>query len=430
VLPALGALGGALLLGSVDVDQAVFARAEVAAGSAPPAPGEAAEPALSAELRPGAALRLRSERSSLTLRLEPRFHYRTPNLANLDRPLVLLRTDASYLHALTPRLAHRTNVSATYGEVDYLDLDLSFGDTAPTRELRDPVITRFSTDAQTGFAWQATRRYEISVDAVASYQVELEEDQQTPAGSGSPAPAIGQPETLAVGIDVIQEYELDERSVLRLPVSPRYYSVTPGNDQIAVAVDVVYRRLLEPRATLEIGAGAAFVKDVEGECDRLADPECERPEEADPLAVLPRASVGYQRVLNDASRRRSVLRLRAALETPFDPILGDLRPLASVEAGHDRELDRDWSLSFVLQAATVTTADPLADGSAESTGAATALANYRIAPWMLFDFGTRLSTRASHLAADSFELTETQVWGFCGLTVVFAASSSDHDWAL
>src|SRR5688572_28742645 len=118
ILPILGA--GLGILYAVEVTPTVVARAEVAVGEAPEAPGAEPEPTVISEVRTTAGLKLASRRSTWLLGLTPRLDHRWPNQTELLSPLFLLQAEIGKQYLLTRNVTFNTRLQGSVGEVDYM----------------------------------------------------------------------------------------------------------------------------------------------------------------------------------------------------------------------------------------------------------------------------------------------------------------------
>lgn len=428
-LGMLGAVGSSALLGAIDVDPAVFARAEVAAGSAPRRPREDPEATLVGEVRPGAALRLRTPRSELTLRFEPRFYYRTPTLGGITRPLVLLRGEAAHAHRFSRSVVWSTEAGASRGEVDYTTSTLAFATPTAAEDLDLAVITLFTADARTGLTWRVSPRYELALGAAVLHT--------DPYGEASRAAFAT---TTSVGPDVVQRWELDERSFLTLPVRARYHfvgSLAPAEDEEPVdrpdwrtlSVQLGYQRALGLRTTFQALAGVSVAEPVDesDESDAMAEPDDER-------RVYPVGTLAIEHVLHSRREARVTNRFAFSMDASLDPTVGRIRPVAGFETSLRTDLGTRWSLTLVGGAFTTTTRDPTAPRQdpamppsdpgipleqPESTLTASLTAAYAVMRGLDLEVGARYATRASRLGADEFEWVDRQIWGFAGVRWAF-----------
>lgn len=392
-----------------DVDQAAFVRTEVAAGIAPRAPGEDPEPTITGELTPGYGIRARNERTSFTLQLTPRLYYRLPNLGDVERPLVLGRASVGKSHRVSDVLTWTSSVNAQYGELEFASTDLAL-DTPVLQERLDPVVTVSSVEGQTEFQWQVTPTYELELAMLAGYTYLSGDAQQN------------LPETTVVGGDLVQRWQLDSRSSIAFPLSPRYYFVDPEPDTFSLSLQAVYERLLSTRDTLTAAGGITAAQ-----------------EEGTDLDAFPRASLALSSVIYQRPGMRVTNEVSAGIDAVFEPTLGELRPVVAVAWSERADLGTSWSVSLNAQASTSATSDPLGQGSAgagqtltiqgETNLSGSLLAAYRAADWLRWDFGVRASTQGSHLDAEDFEFIDEQVWVFTGLTLLFGLGSRETpDW--
>lgn len=388
-LPALGALGGVSLLASVQVTPIVTARAEAAAGEAPLSPGEPSEATVMTELRAGAGMRLRTARTQLQLGVEPRLSYQTPSLSDLDRPLLLARSELAHSYQFSRRLQWLNSIEVSAGEVEYTQAELLLN-TPIARELEDPVVVAFSISANSALAWQRTRRYQLSLGPAVQNTTTLSGD--TPA-----AP----PSTTAVGVDFNQTYQLSLNGTLSLPIGYREYFISESEDQRTVTAGLAYQRALGRRTTLEASAGAAAAEGAE-----------------QPFAVLPQGGVAINRVVYATRTGTISNRIAARVLAAFDPTRAELYPTAGIEAALFVTSGGNWRASLAGEAYTTLTERPVSEDDADSRAALNAAVGYLLSEEISLDFGFRFTTRASHFSED-LRLTDRTTLGFVALSAAF-----------
>lgn len=404
---ALAALGlfGATVAGSFE--QAAFARMEVAAGIAPPIPNSDSEPALTGELTPGYGMRLRSERSSFALKLLPRVYYRYPAFGDIDRPLVLLRGAALASRRMTEVLTWTAAVDGAYGELDYASTRLAFPQPV-ARNLSDPVVEVREVNGRSALEWRITETYRMDFALFASYTHLIGDT------------LLRLPKSTALGVDLVERWQLDAVSSLSFPIELRYFKVTNDLDTLSLATRAAYERRLSPRDTLLLDAGLTGWK-----------------EEGFSVRVLPRVMVNLSSVLLERAGVRLTNGLSGGVDVIFDPVLGELRPMALLTWTQQLELGTRWNITVLAQGYTSVDPDPLGDTPEERALAVQGesgfggglVAGYRFGePWR-FDFGVRGQTRASHWNAENFRLIDEQIWVFTGLTMLFGFGTHETpDW--
>lgn len=389
-LPALGAIGGAVLLASAQVTPIVSVRAEAAAGEAPIAPGEPSQATLMTELRAGAGLRLRTPRTLFQFGVEPRIAHQTPNLSGLDRPLVLTLATASHSYSIDRRLQWRNELQVSAGEVEYTQAERALS--APiARRIDDPVVVAFSTAASSSLVWQKSRRYELSFGpSVESTITDSEADDPSTPSS-----------TTAVGFDFTQSFQTSFNGTLAVPLGYREYFISDREDQRTLSAGLAYSRVLGPRTNLEASVGAVATEGGE-----------------QPFAVLPEAGIALQRVVYATRVRTISNRIAARLEAAFDPTQGDVYPTAGIEASLFGNLSGDFRAAFSVAVYTTLTEEPVTEENTDSRAALDVTVGYILTDEVSLDVGLRFGTRASHLSQE-LELSETTVLGFIALSAAF-----------
>ena len=395
-LPMLHALAGAPagvpLLAHVGTVLSV--RAEAGAGALPPVPEAAPEPTVDALLEPGVTLLGTTPRANSSLSFTPRLYQREPNFTGVERPLLLGRAAASYGYRVTRRMRWLSLASLTYGEVDYANVSLTFNTPLAAR-LEDPVLTAFTAEAQTGFAWALSRRSDLSVSGVfVNYQ---------PTGSQD---VTQNPASVGAGFDVSYGFRLDRRSALSVPVGYRKFWVNPGDDSEVAMASLGYTRKLDARTQIEGQAGIG-VELVEGE-----------------RHPYPRAMLAYDKLIHQRRNARVSNRISASMDARFDPTAGEVRPTAALEAALRGALGTSWGVFFSLAASTALTSEPLLDDSLDSTLAARGGAAHRFNRNLSLDFGVDVGARASHFNADEFRTSDERIRAFIGISAVTEFGSS------
>jgi hypothetical protein len=144
----LGALAFLPAFGDIAFDEIGRVSFEVGGGTETRGPDEDRSPFLYSELRPSGLLLLRTARTNIEFGAGARVYYRSPNLAEADRPIVLGLASARHAYAFTPHFLWTTVGDVQYGEIDYTNTDLVF-DSPLARPVVDPVITALDVNGQT-----------------------------------------------------------------------------------------------------------------------------------------------------------------------------------------------------------------------------------------------------------------------------------------
>lgn len=398
MLAATAALEAALvsiaILPDVSVNELVFARAETAVGYAPIAPGGEQSAALVNQIEPGVGISFATTRSTLELTVSPRIYHRTPNFADMDRPLFLLRSNARYVRSLDPRLEWTTLANVDYGEVEYGSARLVL-DSPLARPAEQGVLRTFDAGAGTGLAWTVSPTYVSSLDVSVTRTQPLDQEDER-----------AYPLTRSAGGDATQRFRLDEVSTLSTFTSFRYYSVSANPDWISVPLGVGYRRDLERRTIFGAGLGATVALEVN-----------------EAVQAFPTGEVFVERVVYETTATRLTNRFGATLIATYDPFVARLYPVAGLDASLAASLGRDWVGTvgaFVYSAAT---AEPVIDGGQDTSLGVQALVGYRISDEWSCEFGARESSRATHFSVTPVEFTDGETWAFA--RIVFALRTGE-----
>jgi len=407
LLPLLGGLTSLVVPASVaQVENAVFAHVRAEAGSAPRSPGADPEGALALELQPGAALRLTLPRSQLRLVASPRLYYRTPNLADVDRPLFLVQADADYTYDFDPRTRLASKLDVSYGEVDYTNAPAALG-TPLAGELEQASLEVLNVNVEGTLTFQLRPRHTLSVGALAHHT----DDVGVEASSAFPT-------TTTVGVELAYGYALDERSTLSFPVQPRYYFVDPGSDWFSTAFNAAFVRQLDLRTTVDARGGLVLVDTRDSA-----------------LSVYPSAAASIERVVLERRGTRVTNRAGVVLDANLDPTIGEVRPALGVELSALSYFGPRWSAGLSLSAYTNTTTREAAEEEPttdDTTLSSTLSAGYRVGMDAWLDFGARFYLRGTNIIEDDFDVVERQIWGFVTFRIAVGIGElqSEAGWAL
>jgi hypothetical protein len=417
VLSGLLALGTTGILASVDLDHAVYARVEAAAGVAPAVPNGESERAVSSEASPSYALRGQSPRLTFGLRAGPRFEYQWPLMRELRRPLVLGRAEGNLEYRLSERWTTAVATTHAYGEIDYSQARLALR-TPLASSLDQPVLSAYQGDGRIALTWLSSMRSQTEIAAVAGYSRPL-----TAASERELAT------TTRVGGRVGYRYELDPRSSASFAVDGAHYFVKEREgasgvtavedvDSTQVSGVVGYRRALSLRTTFDAGTGVTMIARHPGD-----------------VAFLPNGRVLVERVLHQNRGVRVVNGITASLEAVYDPTLGVLYPVAGVEMSLTSEIAERWRVTFLLAGFAAATPGPLsetvataqAEGAAESRFNGSLSVARDITALLDIEFGYRVSADGSHLGSSPYELMNRQAWVFVALSGAFGQGMSAAD---
>ena len=381
MVPGFGAALGLLLLGATEVGAGVDATAQ--AGFAPIGPTEPSEPALAGILVPKAAMTTYGRRRALTLTYAPRLYIRHPNLAGSARPLLLHRGSFDYGDALTRRLRFTTELAASAGEVDYSHQALVFTETQTT-PAQSAVIEMATVSAVSAVAVQSTRRLQLSLGAQAAHSRPLDA-------------TLDIATTSRVLGTAAQRYQLTRVDTLGTSLAAGQVWFDKGPRYWVVDLLGSWLHRLEREAALDLAVGASAARLIGGDERFLLSP------------------AGRVNLFGPLSRgRRSALsgRLTLTLGAGFDPVLLEYVPAAGAGAGLYWQRGPHWQAGLEVDGRTAVTKAPNATTSQQTYLSAHTFVREQLRPSLVFEYGLMAQSRASHLAAEHFELFNREAWAY------------------
>jgi hypothetical protein len=206
---------------------------------------------------------------------------------------------------------------------------------------------------------------------------------------------------------------------------------------LLLSPDLSWERRLSRQSTLALSGGFAYVI-------TLATPDGSDPGDA----IGGTGSIQFTSELHRVRNVRVSTNFGAGVDWFFDPIAGTSQPRASVDAGTNIDIGREWSIgpsaSFyaVIRGASTTVGaqDPGTDGTMAPvvtqaiTPDATQLRaelpfTYRLNDFVAINFGVRGSLRGRSLTQSNFRLDERyEIWGFFGLTLRMTSGEDNAMW--
>ncbi len=382
------ALPGTLLFATTS-DVAAGARAEVMAGSAPVIPSEPPRASFATELIPLAVYQLRDRRLRFVLRYQPRLFFRRPNVLGLDRPVLLHRASADERLRVSRSLTFRSNLGASYGEVDYTGLARILSPTQVS-QLNLSILRLYDVEQTAALDARTGRRSSVSVAGF--------------AGKGGPVDAVGSPiptHARAGGGPTVR-YLPSRRSELRIPISIEYHLVNhvPIWAQMG-ELEWNYRASRRTRTTLAAGAVAS-----------------EYPDAGRGSRVQLIAHAGVTRGL--VARRRFLLEARtsAGVRPTLNLLRAEYRPMASLEASLAARLPPRWTAAVRAAFYTAATSRPLETREPETFFSAETPVTYAVNPNWSLEVGTRSLFRSPHWK-DGLDVQQLQLWVYGAVTAVF-----------
>lgn len=394
------ALAGLGLLGAVQTTPFVAARAEVDAGVAPKAPQEPSGAAMIVDLRPATGARLATPRSTLDLAILPRFFLQVPNPSNQERPLILVRSDATHRYEVSHRLMWNSYLGVFVGEVNYTNTPLLFN-SAIQRNVDQPVISAANIEGRSGFSWLTSPRTTLTLTGLGQFTAPLTE-----------ASKLSLPQTTLIGFEIANGWQTTPDTRLSFPVRARRYFVKGAADSITLETGVDHHLTLNERSAFDTSLGLAY-GDSDGQDARF----------------LPTGRIAYERIVYQTRAANVTNRITAQVTTAYDPTRSQVYPVGGVSAVVGGQVGTSFRPYAALDAYTTLTnrsmtgtpadtvlpQDQRRIRSTDSRFSAVAALGYRINQQWTVEVGTRVSTWAPNLR-ERFELVDYQVFSFIAAT--------------
>jgi len=435
------------------VEAAIGASGEVAAGRAPLEYTGPEENSLTFTLVPGAAARLRSRDSTLTLSYTPRIFYRLPNALDLNHPLVLHQVGLDHTLDIGKWLAWSSSAQLAVGQIDYTAASVVF-DPGLVSAVRTSVTDILRATATTGLKYQIRPTFALHLDGGVEYTTTL--DAPATVTPSTPVTTDGEA-TGAVGTTQYGTVIPDSFQIRGKPG----FAVSIGRDMhLGGAAEVTYQwfrstaryLLFSPeiewdtkfgqRTTLAAAGGIAYVRTLD-----VFDPKLQN------NSVGGTGNIDIKSLVYRGQGMSSTLGLNVALDWFFDPIIGTSQPRSGATATGVIQVGRKWTItplaSFFALLKTkryVLTVDgkPLASDDplviqqqmdlARAAADATILrlelpVDYRISDVATFSFGVRSALRGTPVSEPGFSLDkQTEIWAFVGLTLRAATTLDNGAW--
>jgi hypothetical protein len=427
-------------LSSAVVEAAAGADAEIAAGRAPIDVDSPEESSLTFTLVPGAALRLRSRTTSLTLSYAPRIFYRLPNALGIDRPLVLHQIGLDHREELSRQVAWASSAKLSIGEVDYTAGGLVFG--TGTTSVPTSVADVFRLEAQTGLKFELSRRVNLSWELSGEYTTSLGDSVAAtpvvvmPTDPGAPAQSVVNtplPESAQLTSEWSLSYALSHTDRVGPAAEITYQWFPDTGRYLLLSPNLFWDRQLSRRTDIGLSAGVAYV--ITLETAQLGG------DTSDNLGGTGSFQLGS--VLYKSRRVSWTTRLNASLDWFFDPLAGTSQPRAGGQLSNDIAVGRDWLISpnvsfysLLREASTrvgagADTPNPVPEViRPDATMFRAELPfRYAVSRSVTLNFGGRAAMRGRALSQPGYRVNEQQeLWAFVGLTVRLASGHDYGSW--
>ena len=425
----------ALFASSAVVEAAAGAEGEVAAGRAPIELDGPEENSVTFTLVPGAALRVRSVASSLTLTYTPRIFYRVPNALEVDRPLVLHQLALDHSQSFSRRLTWATTGNFSIGEIDYTASNLVFD--PGTSAVRSSVTDIVRADATTGIKLDVTRRLRWTLDVSGEYTKPLGDDDlpdNLPANLAVLAGSV--PESAQFSTKSSLSYAINRTDRLAANGEVTYQWFPDRGRFLLLSPDISWESQLNRRTNISLSAGVAYVISLETQVGVSSE-----------NAFGGTGGFSLSTVMYKTRQATATTTFNATVDWFFDPVAGTSQPRAGVDLGTDITIGRDWvigpSASFyttLRDPNSTLAAQPVTDPADPTTQTlvindySTTLRGelpfrYNLNKYVGLNWGVRASLRGRSIVQDDFKLGEQyEIWGFFGLSVRYAGGHDTGNW--
>ncbi len=387
-------------------DLAAGADVGVSAGLIAAEPNAPAVPGVNSTATLLSGIRTRTARTSLLATYRPQFFYQLPNVADVNRPLVLHRLDTVFATRLNARGSLNWSASGAIGDLNYSNLVRSFDQ--GTAAVASGVVPILVATTNGVFQYDTAPRNTVSVSGTASYRTSFESD---------PEQISAIPTSYSWALRLSDTYELSLRDSVGTAVGATYVyrppseaSIESFQDSLNVTMDVGWQRKLTRRSDLSIRVGGAVSKsEVTGE-----------------ISGFPTA------VFTHLFRARSLgslwaSSLAAGLQGSLDPLLATFRPNAFFSWALTGQHSEAWSSSVALNFS-APVANPLVPSQYETNGSFNLGVYYRLSSALVVRGGAVSFVRAAH-PSDLQALTPTlEATGFLGVRYTIGTGEAGGSW--
>ncbi|MEM6989807.1 MAG: hypothetical protein AAF721_04905 [Myxococcota bacterium] len=407
------------------VDFSGGAAVEVRGGRAPLSAGLDPVPSLMTIVAPIGRIHIssRGHDGRAVVSYSPRVLYRVPNLAGLNRPLLLHQTAIGYGRAISPRLRGGISATADVGEVDYTTAQNLFGN--QQGELPSAELTSYATTNLTLNLGAALSPTQV-LDIVPSF------DFRTPYGdsvdnSGDPnALQTLLPRQIGAQLALAHTYRVTPVDSLLAGVSAQYVDFEDRGAFAVVTATYGWGRRITPRLGTVLRGGF------------FASQETRAPEGVERTfqgsAIQPVLGAEIDGRLYNRSNLRITGTFGATSAGFLDSVSGDVIPRAGVTSSLAFFFPPRWTVGVNANFYTNATREPRASATPAMPGAPidpstqqeTVLSwrtpvSVALAENIGFEFGTIWSARGPHLRAGSFRFRQLESWGYVAIQFDYAS---------
>lgn len=404
---------------------------EMRGGRAPVNPASAPTPSVLAVVAPIGRLHwgARSHATTAVLQYSPRILYRFPNLAQLNRPLLLHQTAAAYSRRLTPTWAMTAQAAADIGELDYTSAQTLFGDQQTALPEAD-VTSYLSVNGGLVFTGALTPVHSLTIAPNADFRTPYGASTQSSSDPTVDGFQTVLPQQFGTGLTLAHNYLFRPRDTLSLQVSGQYVDFDARGASYIVAGSYGWARRITSRLDSLIRAGL------------FASQETRPPEGVDRTNAGSPVQPVVVAQLNGRLYNRSGLRIsgnfglsNTALR---DSITGEVVPRIGLSSQLTFFFPPRWTAGLSANFYTTATIEPrfaadpggmtdpdevFLDPSAQQE---TALSwrtpvSYSFRNNYAVEFGTIWSVRGPHLSTSPFRFRQLESWLYVAFSVDFAS---------
>lgn len=440
----------ALALGS-SLQAAASGDSEVAVGSAPVGLGsfdEREQASAVLRLQPALVLGRKSLSSELQLSYSPRLLYRLPNLAGLERPLLLQEARLTYEANASSRHQFFATAEGTYGELDYTAVGDIFG-TSQTGQV-DVDIARMQrgfvsgglvarTDART--EWSVTFGADYTTFSGASQSIDDASVAVDPGGSSEPDPeaspelepadpATDLPASLLAEVNLGWSRRVSKQDTVGFRNQIAYQWFEGQGAFLLVGPEVGWRHAFAAGSHFDVAMGLAYVRLLDSGPALPALPESlPAPEATLPNSIATTGGVELAVDLYSKAGLAAAWQLSGALDWVFDPLAGASVPRAGGETQLSLRAGPRWAFTpnagFYTQLRDIPQLAGDIDARFDQTllRAEVPLQHTSRSGWQV-RFGGRATFRGPRVGAADFTLSRRrELWAFFSVAARFPPGS-------
>ncbi len=352
-------------------------------------------------------IRIRSARTSFIASYRPQFFYQIPNVADVNRPLVLHRAAATLATRLSARSSLGWSATGAIGDLSYSNLVRSFDQ--GTSAVASGVVPILLATTSGNFQHQTSPQNSVSIAGNASVRTSFDSDSQQSSTV---------PPSLDWTLQVSDTYALSLRDRVGASLGTTYVYRPPSDasvgtsfqDSLNVAFNANWQRNLSRRSDLSVRVGGAVSKsEVTGD-----------------FSGFPTATVSH------GFRARSfgsfwTSSLSTGLQGALDPLLATYRPNAFFSWMLTGRHSEAWSSNAGLNFA-VPVAKPLVPSQYETNASVVLGLNYLTPSGLMLRGGLSSSLRTAHPATIDALTPTFEATGFLGVRYTFGTGQANGTW--